>query len=103
MFHLQRIAVKSKTKSAAWLLSLLLLLVEAGALADELNHQLHKPDKPCAQCIFASHAGNAPVAVPIFFGACAPESHALPVSLPTPRRQRFHAYSGRAPPLHSEI
>ena len=101
--HLRRIAVNSKTKFAAWLLSLLLLLVEAGALADELNHQLHKPDKPCAQCIFASHAGNAPVAVPLVFGVCAPEVHAPPVSLPAPYPQSFHAYSGRAPPLRFEI
>jgi len=95
--------VKSKTIFAAWLLSLLLLLVEVGALADELNHQFHKPDKPCAQCIFASHAGNAIVAVPLVFAAGTPESPALPVSLPAPRPQAFHAYSGRAPPLRFEI
>ena len=95
--------MNSKTKFAAWLLSLLLLLVEAGALADELNHQLHKPDKPCAQCIFANHLGKAPVTAPLVFIACVPETHALPVSLPALRLQEFRAYAVRAPPLHSAI
>ena len=95
--------MKLKTKFAACFLALLLLLVEAGALAHELDHQLHKPDAPCAQCIFANHLGKAPVAVAFVFSACAPEAHALPVSLPAPRRQAFRAYAVRAPPLHSEI
>ncbi len=95
--------MKFKTKFAACLLSLLLLLVEAGALADELNHQIHKPDKPCALCIFANHVGNSPVAAPLVFSTGAPEVRALPVSLPAPRLREFRAYAVRAPPLDSEI
>ena len=95
--------MKFKSKFAACLLSLLLLLVEVGALADQVEHQLHKPDKPCAQCIFANHVGNAPVSAPLILSACTPETHALPVSLPVPRRQEFRAYAIRAPPLRSEI
>jgi len=94
---------RTRRSLIAWLLAAVLLLVEAGALAHELNHQLHKPDKPCAQCIFANHAGDSPVAAPLVFSAGAPEAHALPVSLPAPRRQAFRAYAVRAPPLRSEI
>lgn len=96
-------ARRTRRTFITWLLAAVLLLVEAGALAHELNHQFHKPDKPCAQCIFANHAGNSPVAAPLVFSAGAPEAHALPVSLSTPRPQAFRAYAVRAPPLHTEI
>jgi len=92
----------TKRSLAVCFLSLLLLLVEAGALADQVGHQLHKPDKPCAQCIFANHVGKTPVSVPVVFSPCAPESYSPPASLPVPRRQEFHAYAVRAPPLDSE-
>ena len=94
---------RTRRSLIAWLLAAVLLLVEAGALAHELNHQLHKPDKPCAQCIFANHAGNSPVAAPLVFDCCAPERYSSPASLPAPRRQAFRAYAVRAPPLHTEI
>ncbi|MHB8535855.1 MAG: hypothetical protein ACYDBW_10470 [Sulfuricaulis sp.] len=95
--------MKFKTKFAVGLLSLLLLLVEAGALADQMEHQLHKPDKPCAQCIFANHVGKTAVAAPLVFSAPAPEIYSPPLSLSTPRRQEIRAYTARAPPLDSEI
>jgi len=95
--------MKPRARLVSYLLALLLIAVEAGALAHELNHQLHKPDAPCAQCLFANHLGKSPVGVAFVFSACAPEAHALPVSPSAPRRQAFHAYAVRAPPLHSEI
>ena len=95
--------MKFKTKFAVCFLSLLLLLVEVGALADQVEHQLHKPDKPCAQCIFANHVGKTPVTALIIFSPCAPETYLPPASLPVPRRQEFHAYAVRAPPLRFEI
>jgi hypothetical protein len=103
MLHLQRAAVKSRAKLAGYILSLLLLVVETGALAHELQHQLQKPDAPCAQCLFVNHIGKTPVAVPYVFSVCAPETHSLPVSLPAPRRHEITAYAVRAPPVDSEI
>lgn len=94
---------RTRRTFTTWLLAAVLLLVEAGALAHELNHQLHKPDKPCAQCIFANHLGKSPVAAPLAFSTAAPETYSPPISLPAPRRQEFRAYAGRAPPLLSEI
>ena len=103
MLHLQRAALKSRAKLAGYVLSLLLLVVETGALAHELQHQLQKPDAPCAQCLFANHIGKTPVAVPYVFSACAPETYSPPVSLPAPRRHEITAYAVRAPPLRFEI
>ena len=103
MLHLQRNAVKSRAKFAGYILSLLLLVVETGALAHELEHQLQKPDAPCAHCLFANHMGKTPITVPYVFSACAPETHALPVSIPAPRRHEITAYTVRAPPADSEI
>ncbi len=100
---MRRTLTKPRARLVSYLLALLLIFVEAGALAHELNHRLHKPDKPCAQCIFANHAGNSPVAAPLVFSAGTPEAHALPVSFSAPRRQEFRAYAVRAPPLRSEI
>jgi hypothetical protein len=103
MLHLQRTAVKSRSKLAGYILSLLLLIVEAGALAHELDHQLHKPDVPCAQCIFVNHLGKTPVTVPTVFIAFTPETYLpLPV-VPTLLRHEFTAYAVRAPPVDSEI
>ena len=103
MRRARRTIMKPRTRLVSYLLAFLLIVVEAGALAHELNHQLHKPDAPCAQCLFANHLGKSPVAAPLVFSACAPEAHPLPVSLPAPRRQAFRAYAVRAPPLHFEI
>jgi hypothetical protein len=103
MRQLQRTIVKSRSKLAGYLLSLLLLVVEAGAMAHELEHQLQKPDAPCTQCLFANHLGKSPVTVPYVFSAYAPETYSLPVSLPAPRRHEITSYAVRAPPFHSEI
>lgn len=103
MLHLQRTVVKSRSKLAGYLLSLLLLVVEAGALAHELDHQLHKPDAPCAQCIFVNHLGKTPITVPYVLSVCTPETYSLPVSIPAPRRHEITAYAVRAPPVDSEI
>jgi len=100
---MRRILMKPRARLVSYLLALLLIAVESGALAHELNHQLHKPDTPCAQCLFANHLGKTPIAVAFVFSACAPQAHALPVSLSAPRRQEFHAYAVRAPPLRSKI
>ena len=95
--------MKPGRKIAGYLLSLLLLLVEAGALAHELNHQLQKPDVPCAQCIFVNHLGKTPAAITTFFIAFTPETYLpLPV-VPASRRHEFTAYAVRAPPFHPEI
>lgn len=103
MLHLQRTAVKSRSKLAGYILSLLLLVVETGALAHELEHQLQKPDAPCAQCLFINHLGKTPITVPYVLSVCAPETYSLPVSIPAPRQHEITAYTVRAPPIHSEI
>ncbi len=103
MLPLQRSAVQYRTKFAGYLLSLLLVVVETGALAHELEHQLQKPDAPCAQCLFANHLGKTPAIVPYVFSGCAPETYSLPVSIPAPRRHEITAYAVRAPPADSEI
>ena len=95
--------MKFKIKLAAGILSLLLLLVEIGALADQVVHQLHKPDKPCAQCIFANHIGKTPVGALPVFSAGTPETYSPPPFIPAPHRQGFRAYAVRAPPFDSEI
>ena len=95
--------MKFKSKPAGYILALLLLVVETGALAHELKHQLQKPDVPCAQCLFVNHLGKTPVTVPYVFSACAPETYSLPVSNPAPRRHEITAYAARAPPVDSEI
>lgn len=103
MLRLQQTAVKSRAKLAGYVLSLLLLVVETSALAHELQHQLQKPDTPCAQCLFANHIGKTPVAIPYVFSACVPESYSLPASLPAPRGHKITAHAVRAPPLRFEI
>lgn len=103
MLQLHRNAVKSRVKFAGYILSLLLLVVETGALAHELEHQLQKPDAPCAQCLFANHVGKTPITLPYVFSACPPETYSLPVSIPAPRRHEITAYAVRAPPADSEI
>jgi hypothetical protein len=93
----------TKRSLAAWFLAAALLFVEAGALADQVQHQFHKSAKPCAQCLFANHVGKTPVAALIVFSPCVPETYSPPASFPVPRRQEFHAYTVRAPPLDFEI
>lgn len=84
-------------------LAALLLLAQLGAVAHAVKHDAHKPDAPCALCVFADHLGNTPVAVPYVFSALTSENHALPLSLAAPYWQTFRAYAVRAPPLRSEI
>ena len=103
MLHLQRTTVRSRSKLAGYLLSLLLLVVEAGALAHEINHQFQKPDVPCAQCIFVNHLDKTPATITAFSIAFTPETYLpLPV-VPASRRHAFTAYAVRAPPFHPEI
>jgi hypothetical protein len=103
MLRLQRTAVNSRSKLAGYFLSLLLLLVEAGALAHELDHQLQKPDTPCAQCAFVNHLGKTPVTVPTVFIAFTPETYLALPAFPAPRRHEITAYAVRAPPIYFEI
>ncbi|WP_372523451.1 hypothetical protein [Sulfuricaulis sp.] len=103
MLHPQRTAVRSRSKLAGYLLSLLLLVVEAGALAHELDHQLQKPDAPCAQCVFVNHLGKTPVTVPHIFIVFTPETYLSLPAVPAPRRHEITAYAVRAPPVDSEI
>lgn len=93
----------SYLRGIAWIAALLLVLVGAAALAHELDHQLQKPDAPCAQCLFVNHLDKAPVAVPHVVGAHPPETHAPPGALPAPRRHPIAAYAVRAPPAYSAI
>jgi len=95
--------VKSRTKIASYFLSLLLLVVEAGALAHELEHQLQKPDAPCSQCFFVNHLDKTPLAIPLVLSTYTPETPLLSVTVPAPRRHEITAYAVRAPPFHSEI
>jgi len=95
--------VKSRTKFAGYILSLLLLVIETGALAHELEHQLQKPDAPCSQCFFANHLDKTPVVVPLVCSTYTPEALLLSVTVPAPRRHEIAAYAVRAPPFHSEI
>lgn len=95
--------MKSRTKLAGYIFSLLLLVVEAGALAHELEHQLQKPDAPCSQCFFVNHLDKTPVAIPLVCSTYAPETLLLSVAVPAPRRHEITAYAVRAPPFHSEI
>ena len=86
-----------------WVFVLFLLFVEAGALAHELEHQLHNLGSPCALCQFSDHLGKSPVSAPFVFivpGSCIVD---LPVSLPAPRFQPTPVFSARAPPRFSEI
>jgi hypothetical protein len=103
MMHLQRTIVKSRSKAAGYLLSLLLLVVEAGALAHELDHQLQKPDAPCAQCVFVNHLGKTPVIVPNIYIVFTPETYLALPAFPAPHRHEITAYAVRAPPVSSEI
>jgi len=87
----------------AWLFVLFLLLVEAGALAHELEHQLQNLGSPCALCQFSDHLGKTPVSSPFAFVVPGSFIVYLPVSLPAPRFQPVPVFSARAPPLLSEI
>lgn len=95
--------MKSRIKLTAYLLSLLLIVVEASALAHELGHQLQKPDAPCSQCFFVNHLDKTPAAIPLAFSAYTPETPLLSVAFPSPRQHERPGYAVRAPPLHSEI
>ncbi len=90
-----------RSRIAAWLLTAVLLLVSAGTLAHELDHQFHKHDLPCALHLYAGHLDGAPAAslsvsfIPAGDVALpAAVTHALPRLLVRP-------YAARAPPLSS--
>ena len=95
--------MKPRTTLAGIIFSLLLLVVETGALVHYLDHQLQKPDAPCAQCDFVNHLGKTPVAVPYVFISFTLETSHLPIAAPAQRRHEITAYAVRAPPVHSEI
>jgi hypothetical protein len=84
-------------------LAALLLLAQVGALAHAVKHEADKPDTSCAQCLFANHLSSPPASAPLVVSVGAPEAYALPVSFPAPRKQEFHAYSVRAPPVDFEV
>ena len=94
--------MKPRSKLAGYLLSLLLLVVEAGALAHELDHQLQKPDAPCTQCVFVNHLGKTPVSVPVVLISLAPETYLALPAVPAPRQHVITAYAVRAPPVDSK-
>lgn len=99
---MKRIA-RYSTGWRAWMLALFLLIVEAGALAHELEHQLQNLGSPCALCQFSDHLGKSPVAAPFVFFAPDSSIAYLPVSLPAPRSQPAPVFSARAPPRFSDI
>lgn len=83
------------------MLALFLLVVEMGALAHELEHQLHNLGSQCALCQFSDHLGKSPVSTPFVFFASGSSIAYLPVSLPAPRFQPVPVFSARAPPRFS--
>jgi hypothetical protein len=81
----------------------LLLLTQVGALAHSIKHEADKSHTSCAQCLFASHPSSPPASSHLALDAAARDVHALPVSVPAPRRHTLCAYLVRAPPPRSEI
>jgi hypothetical protein len=91
-----------RPKIVAWLLSLLLVLAEIGALAHELEHQVHSPDAPCAQCLFVSHLDKLTPSAPVCPAAVATITRTRPLPDVALRSTHVAHYSSRAPPYNSE-
>ena len=89
---------KLKANIAAALLAFAVAFVAGGALAHELDHQLHKHDLPCALHLYAGHLdgiATSNVALP------AALNHPHEFIAPTPRsvaRRPIAPYAVRAPP-----
>jgi hypothetical protein len=93
---------KIRIRFAGLVLSLLLMAVEAGAIAHELEHQLTNPDQPCAQCLFVGHQGKVPATVATFPVLVTPESFLPTPPTPALAGHRVAVYAARAPPASSE-
>lgn len=90
-----------RSKIAAWLLSLLLVLAEVGAFAHEIEHRLHATDAPCAQCLFVNHLDKVAPPAPVCLAAVTAESPEQSLPPVAPRPRHFTLYSVRAPPIPS--
>ena len=88
----------SRFHLAAWLLAGFFLLAQAGALAHEYDHALHKHEVPCAQHFFASGLDKAVAAKALSFVTTA--ATIVVVCLPSYLlpSQPAAAYAVRAPP-----
>lgn len=84
------------------LLALVLLLAELGALAHELDHQIQKPDAPCALCLFADHLDKSPVSSGVAIAVVIPSSLPRAQAVSILRLNPLHRSSIRGPPASSE-
>jgi hypothetical protein len=89
-------------KIAAWLLSLLLVLAEVGALAHELGHQAHSPDTPCAQCLFVGHLDKFTPSAPVCPAVVVTSIRIQPLPDVALRSTHVAHYASRAPPFYPE-
>lgn len=91
-------ARKLKTQLAAILLAFAVAFVAGGALAHELDHQLHKQDVPCALHLYAGHLDGIAVT-----GVALPDTLATSVDVVVPAAvipscRPIIRYAVRAPP-----
>lgn len=87
-----------KANIAAAVLAFTVAFVAGGALAHELDHQLHKHDLPCALHFYAGHLdgiATAGVALPALLAASAAPILSAAV---TPPCRLIVPYAVRAPP-----
>ncbi len=87
-----------RAQLAAALLAFAVAFVAGGALAHELDHQLHKQDVPCALHLYAGHLdGVAPAGISLPSALAAPADPVVPAATVVARRP-IVAYTVRAPP-----
>jgi hypothetical protein len=79
-----------------------LLFAELGALAHELDHQIQKPDAPCALCLFADHLDKSPVSGGVAVAVVIPASCFQAQTVSVPRLNPLRLASIRGPPALPE-
>lgn len=85
-------------KLAALLLAFAVAFVAGGALAHELDHQLHKQDVPCALHLYAGHLdGIAVASVSLPDTLATSVDHIVPAAV-IPACRPIVRYAVRAPP-----
>jgi hypothetical protein len=94
---------KTRNRFAGLVLSLLLVAVETGALAHEIEHHLKNTDQPCAQCLFVNHHGAATAAVVTFSPTVIPEAFPPALATSVVLGCYVSGYAARAPPIFSDV